>query len=136
MAGRGKPPAADEDADCVTQVELRAFTKNITEAINMNHDRYAATLEAIEWKISGVVDRLEALEIHMPPAVHELDDNEQDKRARCDEELWHRLHCNRQGMKVTTITTMITATRIIVILLPRLNLLSLLSMVLMMFKLI
>jgi hypothetical protein len=99
MAGRGKPPAADEDADCVTQVELCAFTKNITEAINVNHDRYAATLEAIEWKISGVVDRLEALEIHMPPAVHELNDNEQDKRARRDEELWHRLHYNRQGME-------------------------------------
>jgi hypothetical protein len=47
MVGRGKALAADEDAECVTQVELRAFMNNITEAINVNHARYAATLEGI-----------------------------------------------------------------------------------------
>jgi hypothetical protein len=98
MAGRGKPPAADEDADCVTQAELCAFTDNITEAMNANQARYAATLEGIERKISGIVDRLEALVVHIPPAAHELDGNEQDKRARHDEELWRCLHRNRQGM--------------------------------------
>jgi hypothetical protein len=98
MAGRGKPPVADEDADCVTQVELCAFTKNITEVINMNHARYATTLEGIERKISGIVNRLEALEIRVPPTIQELDGNEQDERARCDEELQHRLHHNHQGM--------------------------------------
>jgi hypothetical protein len=98
MAGRGKPPTADEDADCVTQVELHAFTNNITEAINVNHTRYAATLEGIERKISGVVDRLEALEIHVPPAVQEINGNEQDKCARHDDELQCRLHHNHQGM--------------------------------------
>jgi hypothetical protein len=76
MAGRGKPLAVDEDADCMTQVELCAFTNNIIEAINVNHARHAATLEGIERKISGVVDRLEALEIHVPPAAQELDGNE------------------------------------------------------------
>jgi hypothetical protein len=98
MVARGKPPAADEDADCVTQVELRAFMKNITEVINVNHDRYAATLKGIERKISGVVDQLEALEIRIPPAVQELNGNEQDERATRDEELRHRLHRNCQGM--------------------------------------
>jgi hypothetical protein len=87
MVGRGKPPAADEDADYVTQVELHAFMKNITEAINANHGRYAATLEGVERKISGIVDQLESLEIHIPLAVQEL-----------NEELWHRLHHNHQGM--------------------------------------
>jgi hypothetical protein len=99
MAGRGKPPATDEDNDCLTQVELHAFTNNITEVINVNHTRYATTLEGIERKISGVVDRLEALEVRIPPATHELDGNEQDEHARCDEELRHHLHHNRQGME-------------------------------------
>jgi hypothetical protein len=81
MVGRGKPPAMDEDADCVTQVELCAFTNNITEVINMNHTRYAATLEDMERKISSIVDRLEALEILVPPTVQELDGNEQDEHA-------------------------------------------------------
>jgi hypothetical protein len=98
MAGRGKPVAADKDADCVTQVELRAFMKNITEVINVNHSRSATTLEGIERKISGVVDQLEALEVHVLPAIQELDNNEQDKCARHDEELRHRLHRNHQGM--------------------------------------
>jgi hypothetical protein len=98
MVGRGKPPATDEDADCVTQVELRALMKNITEAINVNHDHCVVTLEGIERKISSVVDRLEALEIHIPPAVQELNVNEQDERARCDEELWCHLYHNHQGM--------------------------------------
>jgi hypothetical protein len=97
-ARRGKPPTADEDADCVTQVELRAFMNNITEMINANHARYATTLEGIERKISSVVDRLEALEVHIPPVVHEPDGNEQDEHARCDEELRLRLHRNHQGM--------------------------------------
>jgi hypothetical protein len=87
MAGRGKPLATDEDANCVTRAELCAFTDNITEAINTNHARYAATLEGIEWKISGIVDRLEVLEVRIPPAVHEPDGDEQDERARRDEEL-------------------------------------------------
>jgi hypothetical protein len=60
---------------------------NITEAINMNHARYATTLEGIERKISGIVDRLEALEVCIPHAAHELDGNKQDECARCDEEL-------------------------------------------------
>jgi hypothetical protein len=98
MAGRGKPPAMDEDADCVTQVELHAFMKNIIETVNVNHFRYAVTLDCIERKISGVVDWLEALEIRIPPDVHELDGNEQDECVRRDEELWHRLHHNRQVM--------------------------------------
>jgi hypothetical protein len=38
------------------------------------------------------------VEIHIPPAVHELDDNEQDECARRDEELRCRLHHDRQGM--------------------------------------
>jgi hypothetical protein len=69
MAGRGKPPAMDEDADCMTQVKLCAFTNNITEVINANHTRYAAIVEGIERKISTIVDRLQALEIHVPPTV-------------------------------------------------------------------
>jgi hypothetical protein len=98
MVGRGKPPTADVDASCVTQVELRAFTNNITEVINMNQAHYATTLEHIERKISGVVDRIEALEVRIPPAAHELDGNEQDERARCDEELRHRMLHNLQRM--------------------------------------
>jgi hypothetical protein len=98
MAGRGKPPVVDEDADCVTQVELRAFTYNIIEVINVNHARYATTLEGIERKISGVLDRLEALEVCIPSTTHELNGNEQDESARRDEELQHRLHYNHQGM--------------------------------------
>jgi hypothetical protein len=98
MAGRGKPPAMDEHADYVTQVELHAFMKNIIETVNANHFCYAVTLDCIERKISGVVDRLEALEIRIPPDVHELDGNEQDECARRDEELWHHLHHNRQVM--------------------------------------
>jgi hypothetical protein len=94
MAGRGKPPTVDEDTNCVTQVELRAFMKNITEMINVDHDRYATTLEGIEMKISVVVGWLEALEIRIPPVVQELDGNEQDEHARRDEELRHHLHCN------------------------------------------
>jgi hypothetical protein len=64
----------------------------------MNNAHYASTLEGIERKISGVVDRLEALEVRIPPVVHEPDGNEQDEHARHDEELQHRLHRNRQGM--------------------------------------
>jgi hypothetical protein len=55
MAGRGKPLAVDADADCMTQVELCAFMNNITEAINVNHARYATTLEGIKRKISSIV---------------------------------------------------------------------------------
>jgi hypothetical protein len=80
----------------VTRAELRTFTDNIIDVINMNHARYAATLE--ERKISSIVDRLEALEVHIPPAVHEPNGDEEDEHARCDEELRRRLHNNRQGM--------------------------------------
>jgi hypothetical protein len=66
--------------------------------INANHARYATTLEGIERKICGVVDRLEALEVRIPPAALELDGNEQDKHDRHDEELQRRLHRNHQGM--------------------------------------
>jgi hypothetical protein len=82
----------------VTQVELCAFMNNITEAINVNHAYYATTLEGIERKISGVVDQLEALEVRIPPAAHELNGNKQDERARCDEELRRHLHHNHQGI--------------------------------------
>jgi hypothetical protein len=44
LVGRRKPLGADEDDDCVTQVELRSFRKNITEVINVNHALYATTL--------------------------------------------------------------------------------------------
>jgi hypothetical protein len=98
MAGRWKPPNVDEDANCVTQVELRALMNNITEEIDTNHAHYATTLEGIERKISSVVDQLEALEVRISPAAHELDGNEQDERARRDEELRCRLHRNHQGM--------------------------------------
>jgi hypothetical protein len=134
MAGRGKPPIADEDADCVTQVELRAFMKNITEAINVNHGRYAVTLEGIERKISGVGDWLEALDIRIPHVVQEATNKMrvQDVMRGCG------VACTTiiKVCDVTMITIMITRTRITVILLPRLNLLSLLFMVLMMLQLI
>jgi hypothetical protein len=87
MVGRGKPPTADEDANCVTQVELHAFTNHITEVINTNHARYATTLKGIERKIFGVVDRLVALDVRIPHAEHEPDGDEQDKCARHGEEL-------------------------------------------------
>jgi hypothetical protein len=82
----------------VTQAKLGAFMDNITEAVKANHARYAATLEGTERKISGVVDRLQSLEVRIPPVVHEPDGDEQDEHARRDEELRHRLHHNRQGM--------------------------------------
>jgi hypothetical protein len=87
----------------MTQAELRAFMNNITEAISMNHTRYAPTLEGMERKIFRVVDQLEALDlkalvVHIPPAVHEPDSNEQDESARRDEELRCCLHRNRQSM--------------------------------------
>jgi hypothetical protein len=98
MAGRGKPPTVDEDADYMTQAELCAFMNNIIEAINMNHARYATTLEGIERKISGIVNRLEALEVRIPPVAHGPGGNKLDEHARHDEELRRRLHRNRQGM--------------------------------------
>jgi hypothetical protein len=63
----------NQDANGMTQVELRTFTNYITVAINANHARYATTLEGVERKIFGIVDQLEALEIHVPPSIHELD---------------------------------------------------------------
>jgi hypothetical protein len=47
--------------------------------LRCNHARYAATLESIERKISGVVDRLEDLEVHIPHVVHELNGNDHDE---------------------------------------------------------
>jgi hypothetical protein len=82
----------------MTHAELHSFMDNITKAINTNHACYAATLEGIERKISGIVDRLEALDVRIPPAVHEPDGDKQDERERRDEELRHRLHHNHQGM--------------------------------------
>jgi hypothetical protein len=136
MAGRGKPPVVDEDADCVTQVELRAFTYNIIEVINVNHARYATTLEGIERKISGVpiglrLWRFVYLLLHMNSMAT-------NKTRVQDVMRSYNIACTTiiKVWEVTMITIMITATRITVILLPRLNLLSLLSVVLMMLKFI
>jgi hypothetical protein len=92
-----KPLAMDEDAECMTQVELCALTKNIIEENNVNQDCYAATVEGIERKISGVVISLRLWRF-VYLLLHQNSSNEQDERARRDEELRRRLHHNRQGM--------------------------------------
>ena len=101
MVGKKAVTGLEDDDDFVTQVELRAFLKNITKTINVNHASYATQLEGLERRLSGIVDRIEALEIHLPPIVpddkHE-DDDQQDERATRKEQQWRRLQCNRQGM--------------------------------------
>ena len=85
------------DDVCVTQTELQEFMKdfmkNITDTLNQNNNRSQTQLEGIERRISGVVDRLEALETHLPPP-----DQDRNDRARRDEEDQRRLRFNRQGM--------------------------------------
>ena len=79
--------------ECVTQTELRAFMRNITDTMTLNNNRTARQLEGIERRISGIVDRLEALETRLPPADHD-----RDERATRNEEERRRLRFNRTSM--------------------------------------
>jgi len=68
---------------------MKDFMKNNTNTLNQNNNRSQTQLEGIERRITGVVDRLEALEIRLPPANQDQDHVEQ---ARCVEEDRRRLH--------------------------------------------
>ena len=61
--------AGTEEDEVPVQTQLRAFQLAITDSVNN-------ALEHLDRGLASVVDRIEALEIRIPPAVH--DEHEED----------------------------------------------------------
>ena len=85
--------AGTEEDEVPVQTQLRAFQLAITDSVNN-------ALERFDQGLASVVDRIEALEIRIPPAVHDEheDDHQQDEQATREEQQRHRFERNRQGM--------------------------------------
>jgi hypothetical protein len=84
------PPAAagDEDEECVSNKEVRAMIKALTELFTKNQQSTDTTLERVERSMAGIIDRVDALEIGLPQIDQDklLDDTHEDNHDHEEEE--------------------------------------------------
>jgi hypothetical protein len=59
-------PARDEEEECVSNKEIRAMMKAMTEHFTKNQQSTDMTLEWVESSIVGIIDRVEAMETGVP----------------------------------------------------------------------
>jgi hypothetical protein len=61
------PPAGDEEEECVSNKEVHAMMKAMTELFTKNQQSTDTTLERVEHSIAGIIDRVDTLETGLPP---------------------------------------------------------------------
>jgi hypothetical protein len=61
------PPAGDEEEECVSNKEVRAMMKAMTELFTKNRQSTDTALERVEHSITEIIDRVDALETGLPP---------------------------------------------------------------------
>jgi hypothetical protein len=60
------PPAGDEEEERVSNKEVRAMMKAMTELFMKNQQSTNTTIERVERSIAGIIDRVDALETGLP----------------------------------------------------------------------
>jgi hypothetical protein len=61
------PPVGDEEEECVSNKEVHAMMKAMTKLFTKNQQSTDTTLEQMECSIAGIIDRVDALEMGLPP---------------------------------------------------------------------
>jgi hypothetical protein len=61
------PPPAEDEEECVSNKEIRAMIKAMTELFTKNQQSTITTLERVKCSIAGIIDRVDALETGLPP---------------------------------------------------------------------
>jgi hypothetical protein len=60
------PPAGDEEEERVSNKEVHAMMKAMTELFMKNQQSTNTTIEQVERSIAGIIDRVDALETGLP----------------------------------------------------------------------
>src|SRR5436190_16295248 len=79
-----KTNTAPNDEECVSQLELRDMLRAMTEAFSKYQDATALSFERLDRRVSGLVDRMDMMETHLPQATatdNEVDDALADTEA-------------------------------------------------------
>jgi hypothetical protein len=67
---QGQPPppspVGDEEEECISNKEVRAMMKAMTELFMKNQQSIDTTLERVECSIAGIIDRVDTLETGLP----------------------------------------------------------------------
>jgi hypothetical protein len=61
------PPVGDEEEECVSNKEVQAMMKAMSELLMKNQQSTDTTLELVEHSIAGVINRVAALETRLSP---------------------------------------------------------------------
>jgi hypothetical protein len=61
------PPTGDEEEECVSNKDVRAMMKVMSELFMKNQQSIDTTLERVEYSIIEIIDRVDTLEIGLPP---------------------------------------------------------------------
>jgi hypothetical protein len=82
------PPAGDEEEECVSNKEVCAVTKTLTELFTKNQQSTDTTLEWVERSMARIIDRVHALEIGLPWTDQDKlsDDTREDDHGHEEEE--------------------------------------------------
>jgi hypothetical protein len=128
------PPAGDEEEECVSNKEVHAMMKAMTELFTKNQQSTDTTLERVEHSIAGIIDRVDTLETGLPPMdqyklpdeTHEdnydeeevQDDGSTAMTNRCTKS-FHVLHVNQIGKvwEVTLIVALINSMLVVMMIL-------------------
>jgi hypothetical protein len=81
------PPAGDEEEECVSNKEVHAMIKALTQLFTKNQQATDITLEWVKCSMAGIIDLVDALEIGLPQIdqykllddTHEDDHNEEEE---------------------------------------------------------
>ena len=88
MAGKGKDKRGeggeDNDDSCVLHSELHDFMQQLTDQLVQNQAETSKQMEALQRQISGITDRLQAVETRLPPAANPPPRNDQDQEREDD----------------------------------------------------
>jgi hypothetical protein len=87
------PPAGDEEEECISNKEVRAMIKVLTELFTKNQQSSDTTLEQVEHSMAGIIDHIDALEIGLPridqdklPYDTREDDHDHNEEEEVDDE--------------------------------------------------
>jgi hypothetical protein len=83
----------DEKEECVSNKEVHAMIKAMTELFTKNQQSTDATLELVQRSMAGIIDRVDALETGLPrtdqdklPNDTREDDHDHDEEQEVDDE--------------------------------------------------
>jgi hypothetical protein len=87
------PPAGDKEEECVSNKEVHAMIKALTELFTKNQQSTNTTLEQVERSMDGIIDHIDALETGLPwtdqdklPHDAREDDHDHDEEEVVDDE--------------------------------------------------